>query len=88
MSWVRGAATGKLALFAELAPKLLLLLLLLLKMDAVMLLLRELIIPPDEDRIKYSLFTQFLRQSGIFPTIARLISLAAISLNSVVAASL
>lgn len=47
-----------------------------------------LIIPPDEDRMKYSLFTQFRKQSGMLPTIARLISLAAISLNSVVAASL
>lgn len=88
MSWATAVATGKLTLVAVLAPTLLLLLLLLLKRDAVMLLLRELIIPPDEDRMKYSLFTQFLRQSGIFPTIARLISLAAISLNSVVAASL
>lgn len=32
---------------------------------------------------KYSLFTQFLKHSGIRPIIARLISLAAISRNSV-----
>ena len=43
---------------------------------------------PDDDLIKYSLFTQFLKQSGMLPMIARLISLAAISRNSVVAASL
>lgn len=44
--------------------------------------------PPDEDRIKYSLFTQFRKQSGILPTMARRISLAAISRSSVQAASL
>lgn len=42
---------------------------------------------PVEER-KYSLFTQLRRQSGIRPTIARRISLAAISRNSVQLASL
>lgn len=80
------AAIGSIVL---LAVPILLLLLLLLKMDAEMkLLLFEEVIPPDEDLMKYSLLTQFRRQSGIFPTIALLISLAAISLSSVVAASL
>lgn len=44
--------------------------------------------PPVDDRRKYSLLTQFRRQSGILPMIARRISLAAISRSSVVAASL
>lgn len=44
--------------------------------------------PPDDDLKKYSLFTQFLKHSGMLPMIARRISLAAISRNSVVAASL
>lgn len=43
---------------------------------------------PVDDRKKYSLFTQFLKHSGMLPMIARRISLAAISRNSVVAASL
>lgn len=43
---------------------------------------------PDDDLKKYSLFTQFRKHSGMLPMIARLISLAAISRNSVVAASL
>jgi hypothetical protein len=38
--------------------------------------------------MKYSLFTQFRKHSGMVPMIARRISLAAISRNSVVAASL
>lgn len=42
---------------------------------------------PVEER-KYSLFTQLRRQSGMRPTIARRISLAAISRNSVQLASL
>lgn len=40
------------------------------------------------DLMKYSLLTQFLKTSGIFPIIARLISVAAISLNSWADASL
>lgn len=39
-------------------------------------------------RKKYSLLTQFLKTSGILPTIARRISVAAISRNSVADASL
>jgi len=42
---------------------------------------------PVEER-KYSLFTQLRRQSGMRPTIARRISLAAISRSSVQLASL
>lgn len=38
--------------------------------------------------MKYSLLTQFLSTSGIFPTIARRISVAAISRSSVADASL
>lgn len=41
-----------------------------------------------EPVLKYSLFTQFRKHSGILPTIALLISLAAISRSSVVAGSL
>lgn len=43
---------------------------------------------PVDDLKKYSLFTQFRKHSGMLPIIARRISLAAISRNSVVAASL
>lgn len=42
----------------------------------------------DPGPMKYSLLTQFLRQSGILPIIALRISEAAISLSSVADASL